>query len=67
MYLRDAWYVAAWADEIGQAPLARRILDEPIVLFRSIEGTIAALADRCVGERIRKKKTRGTGRKRKKE
>ena len=47
MYLRDAWYVAAWADEIGQAPLARRILDEPIVLFRSIEGTIVALADRC--------------------
>ena len=34
MFVKNAWYVAAWADELGTAPLARRICDEPIVLFR---------------------------------
>ena len=34
MFIRNAWYVAAWADEIGETPLARRICDEPVVLFR---------------------------------
>jgi phenylpropionate dioxygenase-like ring-hydroxylating dioxygenase large terminal subunit len=47
MFLRNAWYVAAWADELGEGPFARRILNEPIVLFRTAAGTIAALADRC--------------------
>ncbi|MBV9201611.1 MAG: Rieske 2Fe-2S domain-containing protein, partial [Alphaproteobacteria bacterium] len=48
MLLRDAWYIAAWADEIsGEQPLARRICNEPIVLFRDGTGRAAALADRC--------------------
>ena len=34
MLLRNAWYIAAWADELGTAPLARRICNEPVVLFR---------------------------------
>ena len=48
MLLRNAWYIAAWADEIGgDQPLARRICNEPIVLFRDATGRVAALADRC--------------------
>ena len=48
MLLRNAWYIAAWADEIrGERPLARRICNEPIVLFRDGTGRAAALADRC--------------------
>jgi phenylpropionate dioxygenase-like ring-hydroxylating dioxygenase large terminal subunit len=47
MLLRNSWYIAAWADELGEAPLARRICDEPLVLFRDGEGRAAALADRC--------------------
>ena len=47
MLLRNAWYIAAWGDEIAAAPLARRICDEPIVLFRDRTGRAAALADRC--------------------
>ena len=39
MLLRNAWYIAAWADEIGAMPLARRICDEPIVLFRDRDGS----------------------------
>jgi phenylpropionate dioxygenase-like ring-hydroxylating dioxygenase large terminal subunit len=47
MFIRNAWYVAAWADEIGDAPLARRICNEPVVLFRDKEGHAAALLDIC--------------------
>ena len=47
MLLRNSWYIAAWADEIGGQPLARRICNEPIVLFRDGTGRAAALADRC--------------------
>ena len=47
MFLRNAWYVAAWTDELGERPFARRILDEAIVLFRDASGAVAALEDRC--------------------
>ncbi|CAN5460000.1 hypothetical protein BH10PSE6_BH10PSE6_10110 [soil metagenome] len=47
MFIRNAWYIAAWADELGQKPLARRICDEPVVLFRDQTGRAAALVDRC--------------------
>ena len=47
MFIRNAWYVAAWADEIGDRPLARRILSQPIVLFKNSSGSVAALEDRC--------------------
>ncbi|RYD49541.1 MAG: aromatic ring-hydroxylating dioxygenase subunit alpha [Verrucomicrobiaceae bacterium] len=46
-YLRNAWYAAAWSEEIGREPLARRFLDEPVVLYRKTDGTPVALADRC--------------------
>jgi len=47
MFIRNAWYVAAWVSEIQQAPLARTFLGEPVVLFRRASGTVAALEDRC--------------------
>jgi vanillate O-demethylase monooxygenase subunit len=47
MFVRNAWYIAAWADEVADRPLARRILNEPVVLFRNGQGRAAALADRC--------------------
>lgn len=47
MFIRNAWYVAAWADELGEAPLARRICNEPVVLFRDAAGRAGALADMC--------------------
>ena len=48
MLLRNAWYIAAWADEVGRGQLlARRICNEPIVLFREGTGRAGALADRC--------------------
>ena len=47
MFARNAWYIAAWGDELGDKPLARRICNDPIVLFRDKDGRAAALADRC--------------------
>jgi vanillate O-demethylase monooxygenase subunit len=48
MFLRNWWYVAAWSDQVGSSELvARKILNEPIVLYRKKDGTISALEDRC--------------------
>jgi phenylpropionate dioxygenase-like ring-hydroxylating dioxygenase large terminal subunit len=47
-YLRNAWYVAAWSDDLGDGQLlGRTILKQPIVLYRRSDGNIAALQDRC--------------------
>lgn len=46
-FLRNAWYIAALPDEIGERPLARRILGDPIVMYRGQDGSYAALEDRC--------------------
>lgn len=47
-YLRNAWYMAAWADELdGETLLRRRLLGEPVLLYRKQGGGIAALVDRC--------------------
>lgn len=46
-FIRNAWYPAAWAEEVGRAPLARTLLDEPVVLYRTEDGRAVALEDRC--------------------
>ena len=47
-FIYDAWYVAAWGEEITRTPLRRVLLDEPVVFYRQADGTPVALADRCV-------------------
>jgi phenylpropionate dioxygenase-like ring-hydroxylating dioxygenase large terminal subunit len=47
MFLRNAWYVAAWDREVSGAPLARTFLGEPVVLYRRAGGAPVALEDRC--------------------
>lgn len=47
-YLRNAWYVAMWAKDLGPDALeTRTICDEPVVLYRKGNGRPAALADQC--------------------
>ena len=46
-FIRNAWYAAARIDEVGNKPLARTILNEPVVLFRDREGKAGALLDAC--------------------
>ena len=36
--IRNAWYCAGWSHELGEKPLARRILNEPIVFYRTDAG-----------------------------
>ncbi len=52
MYVHNAWYVGAISTEVKDTPLARTILDQPIVFFRQSTGAIAALEDRCVHRQV---------------
>jgi vanillate O-demethylase monooxygenase subunit len=47
MFVRNAWYVAAWDHEVTRSMQRRVILDDPILLFRRDDGTAVALEDRC--------------------
>jgi phenylpropionate dioxygenase-like ring-hydroxylating dioxygenase large terminal subunit len=47
MFLRNFWYVGASDTEVRDRPLGRTILGEPIVFFRSKDGTLSAFEDRC--------------------
>ncbi|MDX3895570.1 aromatic ring-hydroxylating dioxygenase subunit alpha [Pusillimonas sp.] len=46
-FVYRAWYCGAWADELGDNLLARRILNEPIVMFRDEQGAAHAISDIC--------------------
>lgn len=47
VYPRNQWYVAAFKKDVGTEPLARVLLDTPVVMYRTAEGTPVALYDRC--------------------
>lgn len=48
MWIRNAWYVAAWTHEIEPHRIhARTIIDQPLVIYRTSRGGIVALEDRC--------------------
>lgn len=46
MYLRNAWYVVAWSNDLAADPLPVMLMGEQVVLFRTADG-VAALEDRC--------------------
>ena len=45
--IRNAWYCAAWSDEVASGLVARRILNTPILLYRTEAGKAVALLDVC--------------------
>ena len=48
MFIKNGWYIGAWADEVTDRPLARRFCNEPVVMYRDLAtNTAAALADFC--------------------
>jgi vanillate O-demethylase monooxygenase subunit len=47
MFVRNAWYVAAWHHEVTRVMKRRILLNEPVVLFRTDSGEPVALEDRC--------------------
>ena len=46
-FIRDSWYVAGWSADFTAALTPLRILDEPIVIFRTEAGVAAAFEDAC--------------------
>lgn len=46
-FLMNAWYMAAWSDELGEGLLHRRLLDLPVLLYRTGAGDPVAMIDRC--------------------
>ena len=46
-FLRNQWYCAGFSDDLKDAPVAVKILGEPIVLYRASGGKAVALQDRC--------------------
>ncbi|HXQ52195.1 MAG TPA: aromatic ring-hydroxylating dioxygenase subunit alpha [Stellaceae bacterium] len=49
--LRNQWYCAALSKELAGVPLARTFLGEPVVMYRTTDGTAVALEDRCCHRR----------------
>ena len=48
MWLRNCWYVIAWEHEIpADGFLARMVLGEPLLAYRTAAGKLAVLEDRC--------------------
>ena len=48
MFLKNAWYVAAWDHEVtADKPFGRVLLNEPVVMYRDTRGQLVALEDRC--------------------
>ena len=48
MFVRNCWYTIAWDHEVpADALFTRTVLGEAILLFRTADGEIAALRDRC--------------------
>jgi phenylpropionate dioxygenase-like ring-hydroxylating dioxygenase large terminal subunit len=46
-YPRNQWYVAAFSRDVGSELLSRVLLDTPVVLYRTSDGSPVALYDRC--------------------
>ncbi len=47
MFVKNVWYIAAFDHELEQPFIARRLLDVPVVMFRTSDGKLAALDDLC--------------------
>ena len=46
-YPLNCWWVAGAAEEVTRKPLCRWLLERRVVLFRTEQGAVVALADRC--------------------
>ncbi|MEM6944089.1 MAG: aromatic ring-hydroxylating dioxygenase subunit alpha [Pseudomonadota bacterium] len=46
-FVRNAWYVAGWSSEFDDTLRRVTLLEEHVVMFRRLDGSVAALEDRC--------------------
>ncbi len=61
MFIKNAWYVAAQSGEIGRELTQRWITGDPVVLYRTEAGQVAAMEDRCPHRRAALSKGRLVG------
>ena len=45
-WLRNCWYMAGWAEEVGERGLVRQIIGQQVFIYRLAEGGLAAVTDR---------------------
>lgn len=46
-FIRNAWYMAAWSQDVVDKPLALTVLNDPLVIFRGVHGEVGVLFDVC--------------------
>lgn len=46
-YLKNAWYMACWDRDLGDAPMGVTMVGETIALYRANTGEVFGLEDRC--------------------
>lgn len=46
-YPRNCWWVAGFSKDIGHEPVGCWMLDSPVVLYRTQDGAVVAMDDRC--------------------
>lgn len=61
MFLKNAWYVAAWSDEITETLQQVVLLNEKLCMFRDTKGQIVALEDACPHRKLPLSKGRRKG------
>ena len=52
MYVKNAWYVAAWSSELVHSLRHLTIMDRPVLLYRTQAGEAVAMEDRCCHRRV---------------
>lgn len=51
-FVRNQWYVAAYGSEVGRELFGRTICGEPLLFWRTLDGEVVAMSDRCVHRRF---------------
>ena len=46
-FIKNAWYMAAWSDEVTSELFARKLLGQSVLLIRGEDGEAVALRDQC--------------------
>ena len=47
MWIKNCWYIAGFAHEVGQKILARKLLNQAVILWRTSQNKLVAMEDRC--------------------
>lgn len=47
MWIKNCWYIAGFAQEVGQKLLARKLLNQAVILWRTSQNKLVAMEDRC--------------------